>query len=338
MIDFRRPTLPHRAGAPATGDDLDDLADKITLRQMQIFLAAVESRSFMRAAERLSVTPPAVSMQMSRLSECLGAALFEKDGRSVQPTEVATALVPYAERMVETLKEAVQVVEALQGRIDNQVRVAMVSTARNFGPQLMQEFRKRHPEADLQISIANREGVIHALETGKADVALMGRPPSRVEVTAHQFARHPYVLISHPDHPLARARRIRRADLVRMPFLVRETGSGTRMVHEHFFREADLPLPLPPAQEMDSNANIKQAVMADMALAFISAHTIALERQAGKLSVLQVDGMPQIRDWYVLHLKRRKPGPAAQQFVTFVRTDGPEIMRGIYGPDFGAGG
>lgn len=316
------------------GAGLDDLGEKITLRQMQIFLAAVESRSFMRAAEKLSLTPPAVSMQMSRLAECLGAALFVKEGRSVQPTEVATALVPYAERMVETLREAVQVVEALQGRIDNQVRVAMVSTARNFGPQLMQEFRKRHPEADLQISIANREGVIHALETGKADVALMGRPPGRVEVTEYQFAKHPYVLISHPDHPLARSRRIRRADLVRMPFLVRESGSGTRMVHEYFFREADLPLP--PAQEMDSNANIKQAVMGNMALAFISAHTIALERQAGKLSVLPVDGMPQIRDWYVLHLRRRKPGPAAQQFVDFVRAEGPEIMRGLFGPDYGA--
>ena len=313
---------------------MDDLGEKVTLRQMQIFLAAVESRSFMRAAERLGLTPPAVSMQMSKLSESLGATLFDKEGRSVQPTEVATALVPYAERMVETLKEAVQVVEALQGRIDSQVRVAMVSTARNFGPQLMQAFRKQHPEADLQISIANREGVIAALEAGRADVALMGRPPSRVEVTEYQFARHPYVLICHPDHPLAGAKRIRRADLVPLPFLVRESGSGTRMVHEYFFKEADLPLP--PAQEMDSNANIKQAVMGNMALAFISAHTIALERQAGKLSVLKVDGMPQVRDWYVLHLKRRKPGPAAQQFFDFVRTEGPEIMRGLYGPDFGA--
>jgi hypothetical protein len=47
--------------------------------------------------------------------------------------------------------------------------------------------------------------------------------------------------------------------------------------------------------------------------------------------------MPQVRDWYVLHLRRRKPGPAARQFVDFVRKDGPDIMRGIYGPDFGAG-
>lgn len=332
MIDSARTVLPH--AGKGEGMVLDDLGDKITLRQMQIFLAAVESRSFMRAAERLGLTPPAVSMQMSKLSESLGATLFDKEGRSVQPTEVATALVPYAERMVETLKEAVHVVEALQGRIDNQVRVVMVSTARNFGPQLMQEFRKCHPEADLQISIDNREGVIAALEAGRADVALMGRPPKRVEVTAHQFAKHPYVLISHPDHPLARAKRIRRADLVPMPFLVRESGSGTRMVHEHFFHEAGLALPR--VQQMDSNANIKQAVMGNMGLAFISAHTIALERQAGKLSVLQVDGMPQIRDWYVLHLKRRPPGPAARQFVEFVRADGPAIMRGLFGPDFGA--
>jgi DNA-binding transcriptional LysR family regulator len=315
---------------------MDDPADKVTLRQMQIFLAAVESRSFMRAAERLGLTPPAISMQMSKLAESLGANLFVKEGRSVQPTEVATALVPYAERMVETLKEAVQVVEALQGRIDSQVRVAMVSTARNFGPQLMQEFRKRHPEADLQISIANREGVIHALETGKADVALMGRPPGRVEVTEYQFAKHPYVLISHPDHPLARARRIRRADLVRMPFLVREPGSGTRMVHEYFFKEADLPLAARAGNGQQRQYQAGSDGQYGFGLHLGPYHRVGASGGQAPC-VLQVDGMPQLRDWYVLHLKRRKPGPAAAQFVDFVRAEGPEIMRGLYGPDFGAG-
>lgn len=301
---------------------------------MQIFLAAVESRSFNRAAEKLALTPPAVSMQMGRLSDALGATLFDKEGRSVRPTEVATALVPYAERLTETLKEAVHVVEALQGRLNNQVQVAMVSTARNFGPQLVQQFLRRHPGVNVQINISNREGVIAQLESGKADLALMGRPPKRIEVTARQFAKHPYVLISHPDHPLARTRRIRRTDLVPHRFLVRESGSGTRMVHEHFFHEASLPLPA--AQEMDSNANIKQAVMANLGLAFLSAHTIALERAAGKLRILNVDGMPQMRDWYVICLRRKSLGPAAQEFNDFVETEGPSFMRDFFGEDYGA--
>ena len=307
---------------------------KISLRQMQIFLAAVESRSFIRAAEKLSLSPPAVSMQMSRLSEAFGATLFERDGRSVKPTEVATALVPYAEKLTETLREAVHVVESLQGKIDLQVRVAMVSTARNFGPQLVHRFLGRFPETKIEMSIANREGVIAQLQEGKADIALMGRPPRRIKVTARQFARHPYVLICHPDHPLLGFKKVRPADLVVCRFLVRESGSGTRMVHEHFFKDAGLPLP--QAQEMDSNANIKQAVMADIGLAFISAHTVALEREAGKLRILKVEGMPQLRDWYVVYLSVRALRPSAQMFVDFITSYGPQFMKQFYGENLGA--
>ncbi len=299
-------------------------SDKITLRQLQIFLVAIETRSFVRAAERLSLTPPAVSMQMSRLSEEFGAPLFEKSGRSVIPTEVATALVPYAERMTETLAEAVDVVQIMQGKLDHRVRVAMVTTARNFGPHLLAQFQQEHPECDLQFKIANRRSVIEMLDTDQIDLALMGRPPRRLETTAHQFAKHPYVLIGHPDHPLVRSSRIRRSDLPHHQFIVRERGSGTRMVHEFFF--SDSGLPQPKAQEMDSNANIKQAVMANMGLAFISAHTIALEAMAGKLKILNVEGMPEYRDWFVLHMRNKPLRPAARSFRDFVDQKGPAFM------------
>lgn len=308
---------------------------RITLRQLEIFLAAVENRSFAAAAETLSLSAPAVSMQMSKLGEELGAVLFEKDGRSIQPTEIANALVPYARQMTSTLTDAVEMVKSMQGELDNRVRVAMVSTARNFGPQLFQEFQKHHPRIDLQITIANRRGVIEALETGQIDLALMGRPPRRIEVTAHQFARHPYVLISHPDHPLARFRRIRRADLAAHRFLVREPGSGTRMVHEHYFQSDGLSLP--QSQEMDSNANIKQAVMANMGLAFISAHTIALEYEAGKLTILDAECMPELRDWFVLYPKEAVLGAAARQFRDFIKAKGPSFMRDFFGPTLAPG-
>lgn len=314
---------------------MDDSDAKITLRQMQIFLTAVECRSFVRAAERLSLTGPAVSMQMARLSEAMGADLFDKHGRGVQPTAIATALVPYAERLTETLREAVHVVATLRGKLDQQVRVAMVSTARNFGPQLVAEFSKRFPDAQVEISIANREGVISQLQDGKADVALMGRPPHRIEVISRQFATHPYVLICHPDHPLGTAKRMRPIDVLPCRFLVREPGSGTRMVHERFFKEAGLTPPL--AQEMDSNANIKQAVMANLAVAFISAHTVALERETGKLHVLDVKGMPQIRDWFVVYPLERPLAPAASYFANFLEIEGPAHMQRIFGEDFGAG-
>ncbi|WP_394199601.1 LysR family transcriptional regulator [Litoreibacter albidus] len=304
---------------------------KITLRQLQIFLAAVEHRSFVKAAQQLNLTAPAVSMQMTNLGKEFRATLFAKEGRSVRPTSIATAILPYAERMIETLDDMVDVVASLQGEMDNRVRVAMVSTARNFGPQLIAAFQDAHPEADIQLTIANRRGVIDALENRQADVALMGRTPRNVDVDASQFATHPYVLICNPNHPLARFRNIKRQDLVAHRFIFREPGSGTRMVHDHFFQ--DVNLPLPKGQQMDSNANIKQAVMAGMGVAFISAHTLALEFAAKKLVILDVEGMPQVRDWFVLNLRDANLGTAAKQFSTFVSTDGPHFMREFFPPE-----
>ncbi len=314
----------------------DDSVSKITLRQLQIFIAAVEHRNFIRAAEQLGLTPPAVSMQMSRLSDALGAPLFVKEGRQIQPTEAATALIPYAERVTDTLREAKEVVEALQGKLDNLVRVALVSTARNFGPQLIQHFKQHVPDAKVEISIANRYGVISQLESGDVDLAIMGRTPRRFEVEAFRFAEHPYVLIACPEHPLTRFKRIRRSDLPAHRFIVRESGSGTRMVHDHFFLDAGLSLP--NAQEMDSNANIKQAVMANMGLAFISAHTIDLERNAGKLTVLDVAGMPELRDWFVLHLRGKSLSPTARKFRQYVKDEGPAFMRDFFGGTQSSGG
>ena len=111
---------------------------------------------------------------------------------------------------------------------------------------------------------------------------------------------------------------MRPIDVLPCRFLVRESGSGTRMVHERFFKDAGLALPV--AQEMDSNGSIKQAVMANLAVAFISAHTVALEREAGKLHVLDVKGMPQIRDWFAVHPCERPLGPAASNFTEFLWT------------------
>ena len=307
---------------------MTDIFERVTLRQLQIFLAVVEHRSFWRAAAQLELSPPAVSMQMSRLSDALGSPLFDKDGRSIQLTAAATALIPYAERMTESLHEAYGVISSLQGRLNGLVRVAMVTTSRNFGPQLLQEFRRRHPDVALETVIANRDGVIQRLEGNQIDIALMGRPPPRIEVDAVPFAKHPYVLISHPENPLAQRKLISRRELTRQPFFVREEGSGTRIVHETYFLSEKLPLP--SATVMDSNENIKQAVMADMGLAFISAHTVALERQAGKLTVLAADGMPVMRDWFVLHLKGKRLSPAAQNFKLFVRDDGPGFMRRFF--------
>ena len=299
-----------------------------TLRQLQIFLTAAEHLSFVRAAEILHLTQPAVSMQMTQLAESAGMALFEKRGRKLHLTRAGETLVPYAQRIVQTIREASEEMDALTGVRHGKITISLVTTTRYFAPKLIAQFRAKHPEVELDVSISNRENVIAQLENNQIDLAIMGRPPARIPVMAEAFAKHPYAIIAAPEHPLARKQRIPRAKLADEGFITRETGSGTRYAMEQFFAEQELSPPI--TQVMTSNESIKQAVMAGMGLAFISLHTIALERQTGNLVLLDVKGLPVMRTWYVLHLANKSLSPAAKEFKQFILDEAPAYMEALF--------
>ncbi len=299
-----------------------------TLRQLQIFLAAAEHASFMRAAEVLHLTQPAVSMQMSQLSDSIGMPLFEKRGRSLVLTRAGETLLPFAQRVAQTLREASEAIDALQGLRKGRIRIAMVTTTRYFAPRLVAHFRAQHPQIELDIAIANRESVIAQLENNQVDLAIMGRPPAHLPVAAHAFAQHPHGIIAPPEHPLAAKKRLAPARLADEPFISREAGSGTRSAMEFFFNENGLNPPI--VQEMTSNESIKQAVMAGMGLAFISLHTVSLECQTGHLALLDVKGLPIVRTWYVVHAASKLLSPAASAFLQFMQAEGPAHMEHLF--------
>lgn len=308
---------------------MEKTIQKVTLRQLQIFLVAAETSSFLRAAGVLHLTPPAVSMQMSSLGEALGAPLFEKKGRAVALTVAGETLIPFAERITRAVQEASDAITTLNGVQRSTVRVGMVTTSRNFGPHLVSRFQAAHRDTKLDIVIANRRAIIEKLEHGHIDLAIMGRSPRRIRVDSFPFANHPYVVVTHPDHPLAAKSQIDPSELCDETFLVREPGSGTRMVLERFLEESGVKVAR--IQEVGGTENIKQAVMANLGVAVISGHTIHLERQMGLLTVLDVKGMPQIRTWFVVHLDDKELSPAALSFKDFVKADGPRFMSEFFG-------
>ncbi len=300
----------------------------VTLRQLQIFMVAAEHESFAKAADILHLTQPAVSMQMKRLAEMIGMALFAKSGSDLRLTLAGRSLLPYVRRMTQTLREAGEELDAINGLRHGQVKIGMVTTAQYFSPRLTAEFQKQHPEIQLDITIANRRRIIDKLESNDIDVAIMGRTPKRLDVSTAEFFEHPYVIIASPSHPLVGEKNIAPADLASETFLVREPGSGTRMLFDHIFLTNELKPP--NTQEFSSNESIKQSVIAEMGLAIISAHTIHLETQANLLAVLHVKTMPVMRAWFLLHLSNKVLSPAADAFKQFMQTKAPGHMKTIF--------
>lgn len=297
----------------------------ITLRHLRIISAIHSEGKIINAAKALGLTGPAVTLQLQQVEEEAGIQLFERASQGMRPTDAGFAFIEAAHAIDERLRLLQEEIDAIKGIRKGHLIVGAVSTAKYFAPQIIAGFKREFPDIELRLVIGNRAETIAKLKDHVLDIALMGRPPPDLPVEARVFGDHPLIIAAAPDHPLAQARDITKARIAKEHFIVREPGSGTRMSFERFL--GDIPGRLEqPGTEMDSNETIKQAVMAGLGVAFISAHTIAFEVQAGRLSVLDVIGMPIRRQWYSVVRSDRVVTPAIGAFCTFLARKGAAFL------------
>jgi DNA-binding transcriptional LysR family regulator len=296
----------------------------ITIRQLQLFAAAARGGSLAAAAQACHVTPPAVTMQMHQLEMAAGLPLFERSGRSLALTAAGREVLAAAERIDAVLADCAAGLAALKSLTSGSVAVGVVSTAKYFAPQMLAAFTRAHPGIDIELIIGNREDTIAAFKAGRFDVAIMGRPPEDVEVESAPIGDHPQVIIAPPDHPLAGKRAIPPHKLAGETVLMREVGSGTRSIAERFLAKHGIKPRI--GMEIGSNETIKQAVIAGLGIAFISAHTIAAEIEDGRLIVLDVVGLPEIRHWFVVRPAAKRLMPAAGVLRDFLAKDGHRFL------------
>jgi LysR family transcriptional regulator, low CO2-responsive transcriptional regulator len=303
----------------------------VTLRQMRVFTAVARHLSFTRAAAELHLTQPAISQQVKLLEREIGLPLFEHVGRRVCLAPAGAELLRYSTQATELLRDAAETFAAMRGLKRGVLKLGAVSTSKFFAPWLLRAFTADYPDVTIKFTVANREEIIRQLAGNDVDLVIMGRPPRELDTLAAPFAKHPLVIIASPDHPLAGRRHLRLRQLAKESFIVREEGSGTRASMQHVFRERGVPYRA--WMEVSSNETIKQAVIAGLGLSFISAHTIALEVAAGKLAILDVAGLPIVRDWFVIQRREKKLAPIAAAFRTFLLQHGAAIVqRAVGGP------
>lgn len=293
----------------------------VTLRQLRVFTEVARRLSFVRAAEALHLTPPAVTMQVKELETAVGLPLFERAGRQVSLTTGGEYLLLHARRVLAALKDAEDAMARLKHVEAGTLDIGLVSTAKYFVPRLLARFREEHPAVELRLQVsANREQLLALLRGNEIDLAVMGRPPREMATRAEPFAAHPQVFVAPPQHPLARVGPVSPADLEGVPFIAREPGSGTRKHMDEFFEACHITPRL--AMEMPSNETIKQAVMAGMGLSFLSLHTVGLELRSGLLAIVPVTGTPIVRTWNVVHLAGKTLSPAAEALRYFILEHG----------------
>jgi DNA-binding transcriptional LysR family regulator len=298
-----------------------------TFRQLKVFESVARHLSYSRAAEELYLTQPAVSIQIRKLEEHAGHPLFEQFGKKVYLTPAGAELLQISRTIIQQFEAAEAAMTQFSGVAGGKLNVGVISAGDYFFPRLLVEFLGRHAGVQLNFTVHNREELLSHIEENLTDLAVMVRPPNDLDTVNEAFAPHPYVVVAPPDHALVARSRLEVGEVMCQPFIVRERGSDTwKSMQEGFGGDLSA---LNVAMEIRSTETIKQAVMAGMGLSFLSAHTVSRELQAGSLRVLDVQGLPLMLHWYVVHRLGKRLPPVAQAFKDFLISDGASLIRRI---------
>jgi len=300
----------------------------LTLRQIKIFMSAAKHMSFTRAADELHITAPAVTLQIKEMEHDIGVNLFVRHNRKVELTSAGEYFLLYARRISSTLSEAAIMMERLRGSQFSTLKIGLVSTAQYFLPQVLVQFKNECPNVQIRIDVRNRQQLVELLREGEIDIAIMGRPPKEIDTRVEAFANHPHLFIANPSNPLAGKTDISPQMLNQFELITREPGSGTRFIMEKYLSEHNIS-PI-VSMEMSSNETIKQAVMANLGISFVSLHTVGDEVTNGKIAILDVQETPVMRTWHVVALSKRPASQAAEAFRYFMLEKGSEILNGMF--------
>jgi len=296
----------------------------LTFQQLKLFEAVSRLGSYTRAAEELFLTQPAVSIQVKRLETQTGLPLFEKIGKKIFPTAAGKAMYSASVDILKRVQDLSITIEELQGDVKGSLQVSVVSTAKYFLPNLLGAFLQQHPDVEPKLTFTNRARVIDRLMNNDDDFVIMGQIPEDETLEAYPFLNNILGIIAPPNHPLANKKNITLKEITNQRFLIREIGSGTRYVIEQLLEKNGVKIET--YMELGSSEALKQAVMARLGIAVVSLHSVQLELEVKKLTVLDVEGFPLKRRWYVVHLKGRKLSLVARTFLDFILTESHRIL------------
>lgn len=288
------------------------------LRQLEAFLAVAKARSFRRAAETLHLSQPALSQHVRELEGELGARLFDRLGRTVALTEAGRVVEAHAQRVFATLEGARQAVGELVGLRRGSLLVGASTTPGIYVlPPVLATYRARHPGIAISLRLANSRVIEELIRANELDLGVVGGHfLAAGERCLAAGLLDELVLVVSPRHRWGKRRDVGPARLAEEPLLMREEGSATRQLTERVLREAGVRFST--AMELGHIEAIKQAVMAGLGVAFLSARAIRGELATGRLRALRVRGLRLRRHFHVIHHEARTLAPAARALVALL--------------------
>jgi DNA-binding transcriptional LysR family regulator len=300
--------------------------------RLRVFRAVAEEMSFRKAAEVLHLSQPAVSQHIHALEEEAGARLFDRargegHGSQISLTEAGRVLLGYAKTAAATMAEAQRALAALNDAAVGPLRLGSSTTIAQYVlPRILGAFLRQYPQVKLSLVSGNTEKIVEAVAEERVELGIIEGPAMRRDVKTRRMIRDEMVLIVSPNHAWAAngAGAIAPEQLMKVPLLLRERGSGSRRVVERALKKAGLPLrSLKVAMELDSTEAIISGVEAELGVGFVSRCAVGKVLQLGAVKVVSVKGLEILREFsfvWLAGLELTGAAAAFQRFATGARS------------------
>jgi DNA-binding transcriptional LysR family regulator len=296
----------------------------LSTRELAAFVALAEQRSFTRAAAASHLSQPAFSALIRGLEETVGARLFDRTTRSVEPTAEGRVLLDAAHRLLHDVDRAVADVRDHVARRRGRVAVAVLpSLAAGWLPPLLAAYRERWPGIELDVADVLSEACVDRVRTGAADFALAATRTATPELVTEDFCSDGFHVVCRADHALARKRqRLVLADLAPYPIVQLARSSSVRQYLEAAIR----PTRLVTAMELDQLSSVAGMVRAGLGISVVPALTL-FHFDHPELVTRPFDVPGLLRQVFIVRRADRSLSSAAQALYEMVLAAKPVPLR-----------
>ena len=289
---------------------------RISVHQLSVFKKVSDEAGITAAAKKLYMTQPAVSNILKSLEAYYECKLIEIIGKKVYLTPSGQKVYDAAVKLEEILQNLETDIKNLNGKLSGKLKISVVSTAKYFMPRLLGAFKKDLMEnIEIELKVCNRRQVIERLNNNLDDFVIMSQPPTEKDFIVHDFFEDQLVVAVSASSKLINKTKWHLIDLEKENWVIREPGSGTRIVMQKLFNESNMVPNI--IMEVSNNESIKQMILADMGISIVSLQSIEFELDLGLIKILPVVGFPVFHEWYWVCHKGKVQSLLVEKFLTY---------------------
>lgn len=287
--------------------------------RLKVFYTAAKQLSFSRAAEELFISQPAVSKHIHALESYFKVKLFVRQGSKISLTSDGQVLFQHAEEIFALYRK-------LQFEMDKRVQKnsghlrlgASTTIAQYVLPNILADFHKQYPDIQVNLFNGNTRQIESALLQKEIELGIIEGHVKKPELKYTPFMKDEIVLVTKRNHPQAREGEIDLEELKKIPLAVREFGSGTLQVIQHYLKSLHLSSSdLNIEMQLGSTEGIKTYLKNTNCFAFLSLNSVLEELHRDELTIIELPG-PAINRFFHFISPHGNAEPLAEMFMQFV--------------------